>query len=226
MVSRQLAARGVKDKRVLNAMGAVPRELFLPPERRRRAYEDRALPLSHSQTVSQPYVVASTLQALRLTPECRVLEIGAGSGYAAAVTGLLAAEVVALERIEALAERSRRLLAELGYNNVTVVWVDGTEGFAEHAPYDAIFISAATPRVSPALFKQLAAGGRLVAPVGHTSGRQELAVYVQPRTDEPNGEGQDKAGTPPSESSRTLFPVTFVPLLPGVESKGADSTGS
>ena len=133
MISRQLAGRGIHDQRVLEAMGSVPREKFLPAAQRRWAYADRALLLSHGQTVSQPYVVAATLQALKLTPDCRVLEVGAGSGYAAAVAGLLAKEVVALERIGDLAESARMRLADLGYLNVEVIWADGTCGHSERS---------------------------------------------------------------------------------------------
>ncbi|MCY3924558.1 MAG: protein-L-isoaspartate O-methyltransferase, partial [bacterium] len=138
MVRRDLARRGVRDQRVLEAMGSVPREAFVPSTQRRSAYADRALPLRFGQSVSQPYVVAVTLEALRLAPTDRALEVGAGSGYAAAVASRLAAEVFAVERIEALAADARARLGALGFDNVTVVWADGAQGHPPGAPYDAI----------------------------------------------------------------------------------------
>ncbi len=213
MVRRDLARRGVRDQRVLAAMGSVPREAFVPSTQRRSAYADRALPLGFGQTVSQPYVVAVTLEALRPAAGDRVLEIGAGSGYAAAVASRLAAEVVAVERIERLASGARERLESLGYGNVTVVWADGSEGHPPGAPYDAVFLSAAAPAVPRALFEQLAPGGRLVAPVGAASRDQQLALYEKP---EPGG------ATPDGEVRRAagLLPVAFVPLLPGVRGSG------
>ena len=213
MVRRDLARRGVRDQRVLEAMGSVPREAFVPPNQRRSAYDDRALPLGFGQTVSQPYVVAVTLEALRLAAGDRVLEIGAGSGYAAAVASRLAAEVVAVERIERLASGARERLESLGYGNVTVVWADGSAGHPPGAPYDAVFLSAAAPAVPRALFEQLAPGGRLVAPVGAAPRDQQLALYEKP---EPGG------GTPGGGARRCagLLPVAFVPLLPGVRGTG------
>ncbi len=209
MVRRQLARRGISDLRLLEAMGAVPREEFVPRTQRRSAYADRALPLGCGQTVSQPYVVAATLQALRLAPTDRVLEVGAGSGYAAAVAGRLAATVVALERIESLAGNARERLDSLGYTNVTVVWADGTQGHPPRAPYDAIFLSAAAATVPEVLFTQLAPGGRLVAPVGPAGGEQQLALYER-------GAPGDEASSAPDTHRTHLLPVAFVPLLPGV----------
>lgn len=213
MVRRDLARRGVRDQRVLAAMGSVPREAFVPSTQRRSAYADRALPLRFGQTVSQPYVVAVTLEALRLMPTDRALEVGAGSGYAAAVASRLAAEVVAVERIERLACGARERLESLGYGNVTVVWADGSEGHPSGAPYDAVFLSAAAPAVPRALFEQLAPGGRLVAPVGAASRDQQLALYEKPEPGDgaPDGEVRRCAG---------LLPVAFVPLLPGVRATG------
>lgn len=218
MVRRDLARRGVRDQRVLEAMGSVPREAFVPSNQRRSAYADRALPLRFGQTVSQPYVVAVTLAALRLAPTDRVLEVGAGSGYAAAVASRLSTEVVAVERIESLAADARTRLGDLGYDNVTVVWADGAQGHPLGAPYDAIFLSAATPSVPAALFSQMAEGGRLVAPVGATGRDQQLALYEMP----PPGNGSSDDG-PSSLAPRRragLLPVAFVPLLPGVRSTG------
>ena len=209
MVRRQLAGRGIDDRRLLAAMGSVPREAFVPSAQRRSAYADRALPLGFGQTVSQPYVVAITLEALRLARTDRVLEVGAGSGYAAAVAGRLAASVVAMERIESLAAAARSRLRTLGFDNVTVVWGDGAQGHPAGAPYDAIFLSAAAPMVPEALFEQLAPGGRLVAPVGRSGRDQQLALYENPaRHDPPPGAG--------ARQSTRLLPVAFVPLLPGL----------
>lgn len=209
MVRRHLAARGIRDGRVLEAMGAVPREEFVPAGQRRSAYADRALPLGFGQTVSQPYVVAVTLEALRLAPADSVLEVGAGSGYAAAVASRLVASVTAVERIERLAAAAQERLESLGFDNVTVVWADGAGGHRSGAPYDAIFLSAAAPEVPEALFGQLAAGGRLVAPVGRAGRDQQLALYEKPA----------HAGESPDEQvqrSAGLLPVAFVPLLPGL----------
>ena len=215
MVRRDLAGRGVRDERLLEAMGSVPREAFLPPGQRRSAYADRALPLGCGQTVSQPYVVAATLEALRLAPNDRVLEVGAGSGYAAAVASRLAAGVVAVERIESLADGARERLRALGFDNVTVVWADGSLGHPPGAPYDAIFVSAATAAVPEALFEQLAPGGRLVAPVGRPGRDQQLALYEnaeQAVSHDPPHESPDAA----ARRSTRLLPVAFVPLLPGL----------
>lgn len=213
MVRRHLAGRGIRDGRVLEAMGAVPREEFVPAPQRRSAYADRALPLGFGQTVSQPYVVAVTLEALRLTPADSVLEVGAGSGYAAAVASRLAASVTALERVERLAAAAQERLASLGFENVTVVWADGAGGHPSGAPYDAIFLSAAAVEVPEALFGQLAPGGRLVAPVGAASRDQQLALYEKPDPGDgaPDGEARHREG---------LLPVAFVPLLPGVRATG------
>ena len=210
---RDLARRGVRDQRVLEAMGSVPREAFVPPAQRRSAYADRALPLRFGQTVSQPYVVAVTLEALQLAPTDRALEVGAGSGYAAAVASRLAAEVFAVERIETLAADAGARLRALGYDNVTVVWADGAGGHPPGAPYDAIFLSAAAPTVPQALFGQLAPRGRLVAPVGGADRDQQLALYEKPAPGKgpPGTEARRRAG---------LLHVAFVPLLPGVRATG------
>jgi protein-L-isoaspartate(D-aspartate) O-methyltransferase len=170
MVRAQLARRGITDSRVLDAMATVPRHLFVPPEVRAQAYGDRALPIDEGQTISQPYIVALMAQALCLTKRDRVLEIGAGSGYAAAVLSLLAGEVYAVERWPALAESAERRLRDLGYANVQIFSGDGTAGLPAYAPFDAIVVSAASPWVPLPLRDQLGEGGRMVIPVG---GRNE-----------------------------------------------------
>jgi protein-L-isoaspartate(D-aspartate) O-methyltransferase len=170
MVRAQLARRGITDSRVLDAMATVPRHLFVPPEVRAQAYGDRALPIDEGQTISQPYIVALMAQALCLTKRDRVLEIGAGSGYAAAVLSLLAGEVYAVERWPALAESAERRLRDLGYTNVQIFSGDGTAGLPAYAPFDAIVVSAASPWVPLPLREQLGEGGRMVIPVG---GRNE-----------------------------------------------------
>ncbi len=166
MVRKQLAQRGIRDQAVLHAMETVPRHRFLPAAVQSQAYEDRALPLTEGQTISQPFIVALMAEALALTGSERVLEIGTGSGYAAAVLSLLAAEVYTVERSPTLAKLARERLAELGYHNVHVVVGDGTIGLPEHAPYNAISVTAAAPWVPMQLREQLADGGHMVIPVG------------------------------------------------------------
>jgi len=175
MVERQIASRGVNDPRVLDAMRHVPRHAFVPPESIDRAHEDHAMPIGQGQAISQPYMVAVMTQLLDLKPEDRVLEIGTGSGYQAAILAMLAREVVSVERVSSLAEAARRRLHALGYNNVIVVVGDGTLGCSEHAPYDAIIVTAGGPHVPETLKKQLAVNGRLVCPVGPRE-VQHLAV--------------------------------------------------
>ena len=174
MVATQIEARGITDPLVLEAMRAVPRERFVPAALARFAYEDRPLPIAEGQTISQPYIVAVMARAAGLKPGARVLEIGTGSGYGAAVLSRIAAEVYTVERVRALAEQARDRLAELGYANVHVLEGDGTLGWAEHAPYDAIVVTAGGPRVPEALLGQLAAGGRLIMPVGSGARHQRL----------------------------------------------------
>jgi protein-L-isoaspartate(D-aspartate) O-methyltransferase len=211
MVRRDLAARGIRDPRVLAAMGAVPRECFVPESLTGRAYEDRALPIDAGQTISQPYVVALTAAALGLTGDERVLDVGAGSGYAAAVLGRLAAQVWAIERHEVLVDRARSNLAAAGVDNVVVIQGDGTLGHPAAAPYDAIAVAAAAPEVPSALVDQLAEGGRLVIPVGPDGGDQEL-IRLTRVGDEVERED--------------LLPVRFVPLLPGPGLPRPDTRGS
>jgi len=166
MVQTQLRARGIKDERVLKAFLKVPRHKFVLPEDVEEAYEDHPLPIGFGQTISQPFMVATMTEALNLRGDEIALEIGAGSGYQAAILGELCKEVYAVERIPELAERAKKNLEALGYTNVHIVVGDGTLGLPEHAPYDAIVVSAAAPDIPPTLIEQLADGGRLVIPVG------------------------------------------------------------
>lgn len=182
MVAHQLAARGVLDGRVLTAMASVPRERFVPDERREDAYRDSALPLSLGQTISQPFMVARACELARIAPDARVLDVGTGSGYQAAVVAELAASVVSIERIEALARAAEATLRELGYGDrIEVVVGDGSLGWPARAPYDAIVVAAAAPRVPRALAEQLKIGGRLVLPVGS---RNQQRLTVVERTGE------------------------------------------
>ena len=174
---RRLQRGGIADERVLAAIGAVPRELFVPEELRSRAYLDGALPIGHGATISQPTMVARICEELRLTEGERVLDVGTGSGYQAAVLAELGADVVGIERIAALAEQARAALLAAGYPGVAVHVGDGTLGLPEHAPFDAIAVAAAAPRPPAALLAQLAPGGRLVVPVGSRRD-QRLEVIV------------------------------------------------
>jgi protein-L-isoaspartate(D-aspartate) O-methyltransferase len=174
MVQTQVAARGVRDPAVLEAMRSVPREAFLPPELGEFAYADSPLPIERGQTISQPYIVALMAAAARVGPADRVLEIGTGSGYAAAVLGRIAREVYTIERHEELARLAAERLARLGFANVSVRHGDGTLGWPEHAPYDAIVVAAGGPTAPPALLDQLAPGGRLVIPLGEGRTVQQL----------------------------------------------------
>ena len=202
MVRHQLARRGVHDRRVLAAMGAVPREEFVPASAAARAYDDRALPIGEGQTISQPFVVAEMLQALALQPHDRLLEVGAGSGYAAAVAARLCARVVAVERLPRLAAEAAERLGRLGCTNVTVVRSDGSLGWPDEAPYDAVLVSAGAPEIPAALVGQLAVGGRLVAPVG--PGQRGQRLLRARRTE---------AGLEAGLEADDLGPVAFVPLI-------------
>ena len=173
-----LRRRGIVDERVLDAMARVPRELFVPEDGRRRAYDDRALPIGHGQTISQPFMVATICAALELEGDERVLDVGAGSGYQAAVLAELAAEVVTIERVPELAERARQTLAEAGYERVDVRVGDGTLGVPERAPYAGIAVAAAAPSPPQSLYDQLRPGGRLVVPVGSLRD-QRLEIVVR-----------------------------------------------
>ena len=199
MVDEQITARGVVDPAVLGAMRAVPREKFVPPSAVEVAYEDSPVPIEEGQTISQPYVVALMAEALRLTGRDRVLEIGAGSGYAAAVLSRIAAEVYAIERHAPLAELARRRMKDLGFGNVHVIHGDGTLGWPERAPYDGIVVAAGGPSVPEALRSQLAIGGRLVMPVGASQQVQELVRVTRTGPDDYR---QEDLGT-----------VRFVPLI-------------
>ena len=156
----------IRDQRVLAAMGKIPRELFVPLESRRLAYEDKPLPIGYGQTISQPFIIAMMTEALELKGEERVLEIGTGSGYQAAILAELARKVITTERVQPLAEMAKVLLAKLGYTNIEVHLAEETLGWRWEAPYDAIMVTAAAPKVPPELIGQLAIGGRLVIPVG------------------------------------------------------------
>ncbi len=175
MVAGQLETRGIRDPRVLDAMRRVPRELFVPDAFRAQAYADRALPIDAGQTISQPFIVAAMTEALALTGSEHVLEIGTGSGYQTAILAELARDVVSLERHATLADAARQRLATLGYHHVSIVVADGSLGYPSAAPYHAILVAAAAPRVPEALSSQLADGGRLVIPIG-TRAEQTLTV--------------------------------------------------
>ena len=166
MVESQLARRGIKDKRVLDAMRQVPRHLFVPKDTRGLAYCDGPLPIGQGQTISQPYIVALMTELLELTGQEKVLELGTGSGYQAAILSRLVGQVYSVERHAALAEQAEKVLAQLGYDNVVISVGDGTLGWPEHSPYEAIIVTAAAPDIPQPLMEQLADGGRLVAPVG------------------------------------------------------------
>lgn len=166
MVDYQLVSRGIKDERVLAAMRKVPRHLFVPEYIRHSAYEDMALPIGENQTISQPYMVAIMTELLELQGNEKVLEIGTGSGYQAAILAELSKEVYTIERFSSLAEEARRRLIELGYNNVYVIVGDGTKGLEEKAPFDRIIVTAAAPKIPEPLINQLSENGIIVAPVG------------------------------------------------------------
>ena len=198
MVERQIAARDVRDDRVLAAMRAVPRHLFVAPEQESSAYEDRPLSIGHGQTISQPYVVALMTQLVRPTPTDRALEVGTGSGYQAAVLAQLVSHVYTIEIVPALAREAEARLEKLGYKNVTVRAGDGYGGWPEHAPFDVIVVTAAPDRVPEPLLQQLKPGGRLAVPVGTPFGVQELQLIEK-----------DASGT---LRTTRVASVRFVPL--------------
>lgn len=185
MVDYQLIPRGIKDERVLAAMRKVPRHLFVPEYIRHSAYEDMALPIGEDQTISQPYMVAIMTELLELKGNEKVLEIGTGSGYQAAILAELAKEVYTIERFHSLAEEARKRIRELGYDNVYIIVGDGTKGLEEKAPFDRIIVTAAAPRIPEPLINQLTEGGIIVAPVGERfsqvliKGRKEKGNIIE-----------------------------------------------
>jgi protein-L-isoaspartate(D-aspartate) O-methyltransferase len=204
MVRTQLAGRGISDLRVLDAMRSVPRQEFVPEIFRRDAYEDHPLPIGEGQTISQPYIVAAMLEHLALQARDRVLEIGTGSGYVTALLSLLSAEVYSVERHGPLGASAENTLHRLGYRNVKVRVGDGSQGWAEYAPFDAILVSAATPEMPPALFAQLRDGGRMMVPIGPPSS-QELQLV------------RKVSGRP---EVKLLEGCRFVPLVEGAVDSG------
>jgi protein-L-isoaspartate(D-aspartate) O-methyltransferase len=197
MVDRQLRRRGIRDERVLAALGSVPRELFVPERLRAQAYDDAALPIGHEQTISQPYMVAATCELLGLSGDERVLDVGTGSGYAAAVLDELAASVTSVERIPELAAAARAALAAAGHGGVEVVVGDGSLGVPGRGPFHAIAVAAAAPRLPASLYDQLVPGGRLAVPIGSRAG-QRLALIVR----SPEGPAEVRS-----------LPCRYVPLL-------------
>jgi protein-L-isoaspartate(D-aspartate) O-methyltransferase len=183
MVEAQLIARGVRDPEVLRALGRVPRHRFVDDALRERAYGDNALPIGCDQTISQPYMVATMTQALQLAGGEKVLEIGTGSGYQTAVLAEIAERVFSVERIATLYRRARALLDQLGYHNVVLRHGDGTRGWRDHAPFDAIVVTAGAPHVPHELRDQLAPGGRLVIPVGERDRQELLRITRRPAGD-------------------------------------------
>ena len=195
MVEQQIQARGVADPRVLAAMRRVPRHRFVDASQAASAYDDRPLPIGHGQTISQPYIVAYMVELLRLAPGAKVLEVGTGCGYQAAVLAELAREVYTIEIVKPLADCASRTLKDLGYASVRVRHGDGYGGWPDQAPFDGIVVAAAPDHVPPALIAQLAAGARLVIPVGDAD--QEIRVITKTAT---------------SHREERLLPVRFVPL--------------
>jgi len=205
MVERQLRRRGIRDERAREAMAAIPRERFVPEAYARRTYADSALPIGHDQTISQPWIVAAICQAMALTGSERVLEVGTGSGYSAAVIALLAREVITIERVPELAERARATLLDLGIANVEVVLGDGSAGVPDRAPFDAIAVHATAPGPPPTLIGQLPIGGRLVVPIA--SRRADMLTVFRrlgETVDVMTGEGLERD---------VIGPCRFVPLI-------------
>jgi protein-L-isoaspartate(D-aspartate) O-methyltransferase len=205
MVEWQLRRRAIRDERALEAMAAVPRELFVPERYRRRAYADSALPIGYGQTISQPWIVAAICEALALEGSERVLEVGTGSGYSTAVLAMLADEVITVERVEELAITARELLEQIGISKVEVVVGDGSAGLPERAPYEAIAVHATAPSPPATLIEQLGPGGRLVIPIA-TDAADLLTVFRRL-------EGQVDARTGGGLERRVIGPCRFVPLI-------------
>ena len=200
MVAEQIAARDVRDPRVLSAMREIPRHLFVPEPLRNQAYEDHPLPIGRGQTISQPYIVGIMTELLKVDKKSRVLEIGTGSGYQAAILSRVAGHVYTMEIVPELAKSASALLQDLKFTNVSVRHGDGYIGWPEQGPFDAIMLTAAPPEVPQPLLDQLKPGGRLIAPVGRTAFSQELVVV------EKSADGKLKR--------RSIFPVRFVPMVP------------
>lgn len=179
MVDQQLKRRGIRDSRVLEAMIRIPRHFFVDEAQAAQAYLDSPLPIGYGQTISQPFIVALMVEALRLQPTDRVLEIGSGSGYQTAIVASLAAEVVAVERVEPLFQKGRENLARLDFQNIHLILDDGTLGWPALAPYEAVIVAAGGPRVPQPLIDQLAPGGRLIVPVGPTKTSQKLTLVIK-----------------------------------------------
>jgi protein-L-isoaspartate(D-aspartate) O-methyltransferase len=197
-LARAAQALGVKDRRVLRAVGQIDRERFVPPEVRPRAYEDVALPIGHDQTISQPSLVAAMTEALGLTGGEKILEVGTGSGYQTAILALLTDHVYTIERLPALSLRARAVLDGLGFTNIHFRTGDGSLGWPEEAPFDRILVTAGAPFVPPALFDQLTGGGWMIIPLGPED--NQILTYVRKRGDRP--------------VQRPLMPCRFVPLIP------------
>lgn len=225
MVEEQLRGRDITDERVLAAMGRVPRHLFVPSAQRWSAYDDGPLPIGHGQTISQPYMVACMTERLRLTPTSKVLEVGTGSGYQAAVLAELVADVWTIERHPELARNAEELLLQLGYTNVRVIVGDGSLGFAADAPYDAILVTAAAPRVPEALLAQLAPGGRMIIPIraGFADDLKlierlpDTFVESAPEAAQTGPSGRKPSDAPPAPQPQyretSVVGCTFVPLV-------------
>jgi protein-L-isoaspartate(D-aspartate) O-methyltransferase len=201
MVDSQVRDRGIADQRVLDALERVPRHEFTPEPYRSQAYQDHPLPIGEGQTISQPYIVASMLEALELTAADKVLEVGTGSGYVTALLAELTARVISIERHAALAEQAREILSRLGYMNVQMVVGDGSRGFPAEAPYDAIIVSAAAAELPASLLVQLCEGGRMIVPVGATESQRLQLIHM-------------KSGQP---EIILREPCRFVPLVSGQE---------
>lgn len=208
MVDTQLRARGIRDPRVLEAMARVPRHVFVPEDERPRAYADSPLPIGHGQTISQPYIVAFMTEALHVAPTDRILEIGTGSGYQAAILGELAKAVFTIELVPELAARARATLAAQGYRHVQVRHGDGYKGWPEEAPFDKVIVTAAPETVPPALVDQLAVGGTLILPVGPQHGAQELRILTK---------------TAAGVTTERSLPVQFVPMVKPPKEQGESS---